>query len=86
MCHLNLGNHKKAFDDILRADVLDSGAGEFFCRSMEFPEATDSDNPRSRTIAQLYAALEKRKKDCLKVRLSLHVLSRCPMLRQIKLQ
>lgn len=75
MCHLNLGNHKQAFDDIVRADILDSKVGDTFCASMQLFAAIDPGNPQVQKTAQIHAALEKRKKSCLKVRL---VLSRCP--------
>ncbi len=44
MCHLNLGNHEKAFDDILRADILDSKIGERLCGAMKFIAAIDPGN------------------------------------------
>ncbi len=84
MCLLNLGNHKKAFDDILRADILDSRIGESLCGSIQFVAATDSGNPYVQKIAQICAALKKRKMIRLKVRSFLYVLSRCSILRQKK--
>ncbi len=59
ICHLNLGNHEKAFDDILRADVLDSRSGEDFLESMEFDAAADPGNPRVQKNANLCAALKR---------------------------
>ncbi|DBA71283.1 TPA: hypothetical protein ACH3X2_011101 [Trebouxia sp. C0005] len=67
MCHLNLGNHKQAFDDIVRADILDSKVGDTFCASMQLFAAIDPGNPQVQKTAQIHAALEKRKKSCLKV-------------------
>ena len=72
MCHLNLGNHEKAFDDILRADVLDSRSGEKFLGLMEFVAATDPCNARIQTYAELCAALKRCKINSLKVIFSLH--------------
>ncbi|KAA6425897.1 MAG: hypothetical protein FRX49_04272 [Trebouxia sp. A1-2] len=66
MCHLNLGNHKQAFDDIVRADILDSKVGDTFCASMQLFAAIDPGNPQVQKTAQIHAALEKRKKSCLK--------------------
>jgi len=72
MCHLNLSNHKKAFDDILRADVLDSRSGDSFLRSMKFAAAIDPGSPRIQKNAELCAALKRRRMNSLKVMLSLH--------------
>ncbi len=82
VCHLNLGNHKKGFDDILRADVLDNKVAEALCGGMEFVAAMDPGHPQVQKTAQIRAALEKRKTSCLTVRLLLYVPLRCPVLRQ----
>ena len=73
MCHLNLGNHEKAFDDILRADELDSRSGEDFFGKMEVFAATDPSNPLVQKInAELCTALKRRKMNSLKVMSLLH--------------
>ena len=72
MCHMNLGNHEKAFDDILRADVLDSRSGEDFLESMESDAAIDPSNPLVQNSAEICAALKRRKMNSLKVMSSLH--------------
>ena len=72
MCHLSLGNHEKGFDDILRADILDSRSGDSFLGSMKFAAVIDPGDPRIQKSAELCAALKRRKMNSLKVMLSLH--------------
>ena len=82
MCHMNLGNHEKAFDDMLRAGILDSKVGETWCGAMAFVAAIDPDNPQVQNTAGIRAALERRKMSSLNVRLLLYVLPCCLVLRQ----
>ena len=72
MCHLNLGNHEKGFDDLLRADVLDSRSGDSFLGSMKFAAAIDPGHPCLQKNAELCAALKRRMMNSLKVMSSLH--------------
>ena len=72
MCHLNLGNHDKGFDDILRADILDSRSGDSFLGSMKFAAAINPGHPRLQKNAEFCAALKRRMMNSLKVMLSLH--------------
>ncbi len=75
MCHLNLGNHEKALDGILRADILDSEIVKPLCGAMQFAAAIDPSSPQVQKTARLRVALEKRKMSSLKVMSLLYVLS-----------
>ena len=72
LCHLTLGNHEKAFDDILRGDALDSRIGDSFLKSTEITAAMTPGHPRVQKSVVICAALKRRKMNSLKVMPSLH--------------